>query len=253
MATQSFLFVIPDDYNLQDFNKENVRTAFILRLPFRVRVGAFRRLRMDAVVEVIFRNTFAIPTGPITPEDHLKLTWIGNKLRPREELFTDVMILDRKPDITDDQAAGLAECCKDEQRQVPDYNKRYFIAHEAMNDAIVAYHTATNHLLNGYAVERLTDTEFFDNLRYAHTILCPSDYEMTENDLKEIFDAISSSYYQGVMLSVIMVGQAVLNRGSEARAIQDHNTLLAEVALLRQIIDREREIEDRLGIEDSDT
>jgi len=76
-------------------------------------------------------------------------------------------------------------------------------------------------------------------------------YCWTNPHLKEIFDAISSSYYQGVMLSVIMVGQAVLNRGSEARAIQDHNTLLAEVALLRQIIDREREIEDRLGIEDS--
>ena len=69
--------------------------------------------------------------------------------------------------------------------------------------------------------------------------------------LRDAFSSISSSYYQGVMLSVIMVGQAVLNRGSEARAIRDHNTLLSEVAMLRQIIDREREIEDRLGIEDA--
>jgi len=196
--TQSFIFVTPDGFDLQNITSKNVRTAFILRLPFRVRVGAMRRLRMDSSIEVVFRNTYPIPTAPTREEIH-KLTWVGDKPRPREELLTDAMILDLKPEVTDEQAVALAQWLKDaQQRPTPGYRLRYFVTHEALNDAIVAYHTATKHLVNGYTVERLTDTEYMFGLRYAHTILCPADYEMTDDDLRQLFDAKAEREFRTV-------------------------------------------------------
>src|SRR5205085_1731769 len=107
-------------------------------------------------------------------EEIHKLLWVGNKSRPREELFTDAMILDRKPDVSDEQAVALARWLNDEgQEPMPGYGQRYFLTHEGLNDAIVAYHTATKHLFGGYTIERLTDTEYMDSLRYVHTILSP--------------------------------------------------------------------------------
>lgn len=189
MVTQSFLFVAPDTFEPRSVTKANVRTVFILRLPFRVRVGTVRRLRMDPTLEVVFRNKFPIPK-PIGDDGWHKLLWDGTKPRPRKELFTDVLILDSKPEASDEEAVALAAWLKDEAKGgMPDYNKRYFAAHEALNDAIVAYHIATNHLINGYAVERLTDTEFFSALRFEHTVLCPAEYELTDADLEQLLEA----------------------------------------------------------------
>ncbi len=191
MVTQSFLFVAPDSYVPSAVTKANVRTVFILRLPFRVRVGTLRRLRMDPSLEVVFRNKVPIPK-PLVENDWHMLLWDGTKARPREELFTDVLIVDSKPEATDEQAAAIVALLKEENKSgMPDYKKRYFVAHEALNDAIVAYHTATNHLVNGYAVERLTDTEFFSALRYEHTLLCPGDYQLTDTDLDQLLEARS--------------------------------------------------------------
>jgi hypothetical protein len=189
MVTQSFLFVTPDNYEPEAVTKANLRTVFILRLPFRVRVGTLRRLRIDPTFEVVFRNEFPIPK-PLTKDEMHKLIWAGTKPRPREELFTDVLILDNKPDAANEEAAALAAWLKDEAKgTMPDYKKRYFAAHEVLNDAIVAYHTATNHLINGYAVQRLTDTEFFSALRFVHTVLCPDNYELTDTDLENLLEA----------------------------------------------------------------
>jgi hypothetical protein len=115
--------------------------------------------------------------------------WVGTKPRPREQLLTDVLIVDAKPEVTDEEATALAAWLKNEaDGAMPNYRKRYFAAHEALNDAIVAYHTATNHLVNGYAVERLTDTEFFSVLRFEYTVLCPDNYELTDPDLEQLLD-----------------------------------------------------------------
>ena len=191
MPTQSFLFVAPSSYVPSAVTKANVRTVFILRLPFRVRVGTLRRLRVDPSLEIIFRNKFPIPT--LEGDEWHKLLWDGKQRRPLEELFTDVLIVDSKPGATDEQAAALAAWLKDDSKggAMPNCPKRFFATNEALNDAIVAYHTATNHLVNGYAVERLTDTEFFSALRYEHVLLCPSDYELTETDLVELLEANS--------------------------------------------------------------
>jgi hypothetical protein len=189
MVTQSFLFVAPDTFEPRSVTKANLRTVFILRLPYRVRVGTVRRLRMDPTLEVVFRNKFPIPQ-PLGDDGWDKLLWDGTRRRPREELFTHVLILDSKPEASDEEAAALATWQQDETKDgMPGYKKRYFAAHEALNDAIVAYHTATNHLINGYAIERLTDTDFFSALRFVHTVLCPAEYELTDCDLEQLLEA----------------------------------------------------------------
>ena len=188
MVTHSFLVVVPDNFEPRSITKANVRTVFVLRLPFRVRVGTVRRLRVDPTMEVVFRNKLPIPK-PLGDDGMYKLLWDGMKPRPREELFTDVLILDSKPEASDEEATALAAWLQDEAKgEMPDYKRRYFAAHEALNDTIVAYHTATNHLIGGYAVERLTDTEFFSALRFEYTVLCPSEYELTDADLEQLLE-----------------------------------------------------------------
>jgi hypothetical protein len=71
---------------------------------------------------------------------------------------------------------------------MPDARPRHFAAHSALNDAIVAYHSATQVLFGGHAVERIFQHEWFDRLRYVHMVLCPPDYELSASDIVEIFD-----------------------------------------------------------------
>jgi len=46
---------------------------------------------------------------------------------------------------------------------------------------------------------------------------------------------VSSSFLQLVFLPLIMVGQGVISRESEKRAIQDHQTIMAELNEIRAI------------------
>lgn len=53
--------------------------------------------------------------------------------------------------------------------------------------------------------------------------------------LTPIVSYVSQSIIQLVLLSVIMVGSAIMSRASELRAQQDHETLMAEFAELKEI------------------
>ena len=53
---------------------------------------------------------------------------------------------------------------------------------------------------------------------------------------KDVIGYISSSILQLTALPLIMVGQAILSRSSDARAQQDHETLMAQHAELRKQI-----------------
>jgi hypothetical protein len=185
----SFVFLMPEALDLSAVGAGYARTAFILRLPFRVRTGMLFSLPVDSSFEVVFRNILDIPQT-VTSDDVLKLIWVGTKLRPTEEFFTEVMIIDRNPPVDEATAKRFAECLQQADGEgMPSYNKRLFRAVEALNDAIVAYHSATQSLFGGYVVERLTYREFIERVRYVHTILSPPNYVFTDQDIHEIFNA----------------------------------------------------------------
>ena len=187
--TYSFVFFAPDTLDLNTVGAGYARTAFILRLPFRVRTGMLFRLSVDSSFEVVFRNNLDIP-HTTTTDDLSKLTWVGTKLRPKDEFLTEVMIIDRNPPVDEATAKQFAERLQQANGEaMPGYNNRLFQAFEALNDAIVAYHSATQSLFGGYVVERLTTHEFLERLRYTHTILSPPDYVFTDQDIHDILNA----------------------------------------------------------------
>jgi hypothetical protein len=182
--TQCLLLHIPDSIDLSTVGAKHVRTALILPLPVRVRTGTLFRLTVDSSFEVVFRNGLDIPYATTT-EETSKLTWVGKTLRPTEEFLTEAMIVDRHPIVDDADAKRIAE--GDAKAPLaPD--KRLFLALEALNESIVAYHSATHVLFAGYPVQRLTHREFIERNRYFHTILSPPDYVFTDQQFHEIFN-----------------------------------------------------------------
>ena len=70
---------------------------------------------------------------------------------------------------------------------------------------------------------------------YAFTIL--SLFPLIEPSTTNVVQYISSGVLQLVLLPAIMVGSAILNESAERRAQQDHEILLRELGMLRQILD----------------
>jgi hypothetical protein len=194
----SFAFWFPDTFDLDTVGAKNIHTAFIVKLPFRIRAGALRRLRIDSATEVVFRNKIDIPIK-LEANDYIKLAWIDGKWRPYDVLCSEVMIIDRSPKTSDEEAKKLAAFAKDPaQTTLPEYSQRFIEAHQSLNAAIVAYHTATQHLFGGYIIERLTDVEFSDCLRHVHAIIVPADRSLLDDELVQVFDAKAEREFNSV-------------------------------------------------------
>lgn len=58
---------------------------------------------------------------------------------------------------------------------------------------------------------------------------------LTFPGMTNLVSYVSQSIIQLVLLSVIMVGQAIGNRRTEKRAEQDHQTIMAEMAELKEM------------------
>ena len=186
---QQFIFTFPDDFDPAQHQSFSVANAYVLTLPFRVRVGRFLTINVSDSFDVFFRNTLDIPEG--TSNDALtQLLWDGERTRPREQFFTDVAVLDLSPKIPAEFREQLVNLVDDQpDQQMPESGSKYFDALTALNDAIVGYHHATRCLFGGTVVERFTDQMFFDRLRYRHTLIYPETYQLTTDDIHEVFDA----------------------------------------------------------------
>ena len=186
---QRFAFTFPDDFDVTSVAELQVYNAFILTLPFRLRTGIFFSVPIDDSFEVIFRNVLDIPHG--TPADDVdKLMWEGKRFRAREQFFTEALVLDKRPRLSEDFRHKFISYITDrDDSRMPDTDARHFQAMTSLNDAIVGYHHATNALLGGTVVERLTTPVFFHCLRYLHTIVCPSEYVLSRSELVAVLDA----------------------------------------------------------------
>ena len=186
---QQFTFTFPDDLDLKNAGDIQVYRGFILTLPFRLRTGALFSLHVGNSFDVILRNRLDIPSG--TPSDEvLKLLLEAKPPGNREQFFTEALVLDKTPTVTPqwrEEFVAFIESAG--AQQLPGTPARFFEAMSSLNDAIVGYHHATKSLFGGNVVKRLTQGMFFDRLRYLHTIVCPSEYELLQEDVTEILDA----------------------------------------------------------------
>ena len=60
------------------------------------------------------------------------------------------------------------------------------------------------------------------------------------SDAKDAVFYVSGGIIQLVALPLIMVGQNVLNRASEERAQKDHEALMEQIMLIRQLLENEK-------------
>lgn len=185
---QRFTFLSPEDLDIKNISDFQVHKGFILTLPFRLRIGSFLSIRVGDAFDVIFRNCLDIPYG--TPSGEMeKLMWEGKKFRPREQFFTEVLIIDKNVPVPKDfRDQYLAFIENNSVQKMPNSKERYFEALTALNDVIVGYHHATNSLFGGAVVEQVSSRIFFERLRYLHTIITPSGYELSQTELTEILD-----------------------------------------------------------------
>lgn len=185
---QQFAFTLPDEFDVASAADLQVCNAFILTLPFRLRTGPFFAVPIGESFTAIFRNTLDIPQGTLQ-EDVDNLLWEGKVFRPREQFFTEALVLDKHPALSPEfRQKFIAFLADSDNNKMPRTEARYFKALESLNDAIVGYHHATKSLFGGTVVERLTAPMFFPRLRYLHTIVCPSGYELSNSEVVEILE-----------------------------------------------------------------
>jgi hypothetical protein len=186
---QNFAFIFPDDFDAARAAELQVCNAFILTLPFRLRTGPFFAVPIGDTFTVVFRNVLDIPQGTSQDEIH-DLLWEDKAFRPREQFFTEAMVLDKHPRVSPQFRQKFIAFLQDsDNNNLPRTKERYFEAMARLNDAIVGYHHATNSLFGGAVLERLTAPVFFLRLRYLHTIVCPPGYELTESQQIEVLEA----------------------------------------------------------------
>lgn len=177
MAIHHSTSISTPDISIRDVTREQIRAAFILHLPFRIRVGSLYRSRYDLEnsIEICFKNLVAIPSG-------LEHPFPKGGLEP---LWTDVLIIVERPDISEPQ---LEELRAGNEPKALTLSSSSFEAMNALNQWINAYSRVLGTLWGGKLLHLLTDIEFFDRLKWEITIYCPAASKFDDEDILKIFD-----------------------------------------------------------------
>lgn len=180
----STVMVCRPGIDLRQLAKNQIRVAFVLKLPFRLRVGEFYRTRcdVDGPTEICFRNALPIPAGT---ETHEVLRKIG---RSYDTLWTDALIISEQPRVEDSELEALRNWDKG---QPTNLTRNVFEAISALNQWLVAYSSATKQLLGGRPLRALTDEDFFALLSWGIVILCEPKCVFDNKDLLGFFDTKS--------------------------------------------------------------
>jgi hypothetical protein len=128
MRTELFDYV-----KASDITRENIRSAFVIRLPFRLRVGSFYRhyLDLDAEhFEIALRNLVSLPEGVDLGEVMIGL---HKKKQPLAVLNTDAIVVIRNPEVSEDILNRLSKWHLDKDATI-----WYCPSTSVMNDLFLA-------------------------------------------------------------------------------------------------------------------
>lgn len=167
-----------DGVDTTSLTTEHLHEVFVLRMPFRLRTGAFLRLKvMDPIpCDVCFVNRIAVPVGA----DVLRDPELNGCLL-QGLLWTDVLIDVPNPDLCEGEIQRL-RCPEeatdreffplDESRQV-----------DALNRCITAYHTASGETMGGRPLSLFTWPGWHPYLRYNPIIACRPGRVLSDDEL----------------------------------------------------------------------
>src|SRR4051812_15158623 len=96
-----YLFTMPGT-DVRPLSSNEVRLAFVLRLPFRFKVSGFwRYARVDEGIELYLHNRVPVPEG--TDQSQLTLELIRKPSGSLESLCTDALVVIQRPKVTLDE------------------------------------------------------------------------------------------------------------------------------------------------------
>lgn len=179
------IYFIDDQFNMGVATSQNVRFAFLLQLPFRVRIGAFYKHRFvfrGRDFEIALRNKIAL-SGEKTLEEILKT------LQSPDDFWTDMLVVILDPRVDDPSLEKLRNWVPDSETPLPlDPSCSMQDAVVALNHFIMAYDRAADTSL-GEGLQAFRVIDFIQHLIRKITIFCSSEKEMLEDEYMGIFES----------------------------------------------------------------
>jgi hypothetical protein len=186
MGVSHSALLIVEGTNLEAIAKQNIKAGFLLDLPFRLRVGKLRRFSfdLDGPIELCLQNPVDIPAGT----DHMQATQELFRSGGFRSAFSQALIVLRRPRIEAEELKAIQEAVSQPEMHVGGLTRNAFQALKSLNAFLVAYHSATGQMTGGSHLHKLSDMDFFDNLRWELTILCPENHHFDDEELLQCFD-----------------------------------------------------------------
>jgi hypothetical protein len=171
----------PDDFDVNAAPAVQMRRAFLLRLPFRLRVGTLFSFRPpnESQSRIWLHNAVNLPEGTSLDAVHAA---VAVSKQGYDSLITDALVIldgqtfegsDLDVIRADKVPAGLADGS--------------FDALKLLNAFICAYASAGRVLHGGRLLHPLTHAQFFDYKRVEFTIRTPPDFELPQSDVLDAF------------------------------------------------------------------
>jgi hypothetical protein len=177
------------DFDFATATDGDVYFAFIVKLPFRLRVADLYHCHLESQhgeYDLWVRNVQIGTTEPL-----LRLHTLIQQGGKIEDLWSTVAVMPNKVRLTPEELTSLRICQGDlDKIAVNDrLNKHLWLAMQALNAFIIGYHTATGEMFGGAALQTLTVHDYFINALSTQVILVgiPLSH-WTEDTIKELFD-----------------------------------------------------------------
>ena len=176
--------------NREALTEKQVRIAYILKLPFRLRIGPFFRIQVDIGGPAIIcaRNRIDVPQGSQT-------TFADSQ--DKEYLSTELMLVDLSPDMPDWALEQLrkwdGKANSEPGTGVIDDPRIVNV----LNQFIVAYGRIIEGPSTVNLVLPLTLADLHSMIEWRIVLLCPENYSLTDEELLALFDR---PHHQGFKL-----------------------------------------------------
>jgi hypothetical protein len=151
--------IVDQTISPEELGADDIAAIYILRLPFRLRVGENFSFKYDDKTDLFVRNNFAVPSE-LTTQELLHRMASTTPATPIEALNSDIGIAIWNLGLDSNVLRRIAP-----DAELINMPSRHFAALCAINDFIVAYQTTTQMLFGGQVLGRLTNTELFDSMK----------------------------------------------------------------------------------------
>lgn len=177
-------YVIAEGFNLKSITDENIRFAYVIRLPFRLRVGRFYRASLafrKHSFEISLRNRIVSPPN-------IPIEKVISSVESYDELWTDALVVIQNPKL-DERAIERVRNWDPEEGNFPLLAIGHeFEAMQALNHFIIAYATTTKNVFGGTPLRLFRSPEFFDFRKVGITIIGPAEEALTDEDITNILN-----------------------------------------------------------------